>query len=69
VLELSVRKYGLSARAHDRILKMARSRADLEGHPVIKDEDMHFAVGCRVIDRQGWLDGNRVSIDGRRVAE
>ena len=55
LLERSVERFGLSARAHDRILKMARTRADLEGHPSITDEDMQFAVGCRVLDRNGWL--------------
>ncbi len=59
LLELSVRQFGLSARAHDRIIKMARSRADLEAHELITDEDMQFAVGCRVLDRVGWLAGAR----------
>lgn len=55
LLELSVHNFGLSARAHDRILKMARTRADLQGHSIITDEDMTFAVGCRNLDRKGWL--------------
>lgn len=55
LLEHSVKSFQLSARAHDRILKMARSRADLEGHELITDNDMTFAVGCRVLDRAGWL--------------
>lgn len=55
LLELSVVRFGLSARAHDRILKMARSRADLEDHPRVTDEDVQFAIGCRVLDREGWL--------------
>lgn len=59
MLELSVLRFKLSARAHDRILKMARSRADLEGHETITDEDMQFAIGCRVLDRDGWLDKAR----------
>jgi magnesium chelatase family protein len=59
MLELSVLRFKLSARAHDRILKMARSRADLEGHDTITDEDMQFAIGCRVLDRDGWLDKAR----------
>jgi magnesium chelatase family protein len=59
LLELSVRSFKLSARAHDRIVKMARTRADLEGHPLITAEDMQFAVGCRVLDREGWLANAR----------
>jgi magnesium chelatase family protein len=54
-LEQSVQTFGLTARAHDRILKMSRTRADLEGRDVITDEDMGFAVACRVVDRAQWL--------------
>ncbi len=51
----AVKRFGLSARAHDRILKLARTRADLQGHDRIEDADMAFAIGCRVIDRRDWL--------------
>ncbi len=51
----SISKYGLSARAHDRILKLARTRADLEGHDVIYDADVAFAIECRRLDRQDHL--------------
>ncbi len=51
----AISRFGLSARAHDRILKLARTRADLEGHETIQDQDMMFAIGCRVIDRRNWL--------------
>lgn len=54
-LAQAVARFGLSARAHDRILKLALTRADLEGHGRIEDEDMRFAIGCRVIDRRNWL--------------
>ena len=54
MLERSVACFGLSARAHDRIIKMARSRADLEGREHIDLEDLNFAIGCRVIDRADW---------------
>jgi magnesium chelatase family protein len=57
-LETAVRSHGLSARAHDRILKLALSRADLEGHARIQDDDMHIAINCRIIDRRGWLLAN-----------
>jgi magnesium chelatase family protein len=57
-LETAVRTHGLSARAHDRILKLALSRADLEGHARIHDDDMRIAINCRIIDRRGWLLSN-----------
>jgi magnesium chelatase family protein len=55
MLELAVKRHALSARAHDRILKLARTRADLEGHDRIELEDMQLAIDCRMIDRKGWL--------------
>jgi magnesium chelatase family protein len=55
MIELAVKRHGLSARAHDRILKLARTRADLEGHPRIEDADMQLAVDCRMLDRKGWF--------------
>jgi len=57
-LERAVRSHGLSARAHDRILKLALTRADLEGHSRIEDLDIHIAIDCRIIDRRGWLYAN-----------
>jgi magnesium chelatase family protein len=58
MLERAVRHFGLSARAHDRILKLALSRADLEGHDHIEDVDMHLAIDCRQLDRRSWLHAN-----------
>jgi magnesium chelatase family protein len=58
MLEKAVLQYGLSARAHDRILKLALSRADLEGHARIEDMDIHLAIDCRQMDRRGWLHTN-----------
>ncbi|HEX8441546.1 YifB family Mg chelatase-like AAA ATPase [Archangium sp.] len=58
MLERAVLQYGLSARAHDRILKLALSRADLEGHDRIEDVDIHLAIDCRQMDRRGWLHTN-----------
>lgn len=55
MLEAAVKHHGLSARAHDRILKLARTRADLENHRIIEQEDMGLAVDCRMIDRKDWL--------------
>jgi magnesium chelatase family protein len=57
MLGLAMRRHALSARAHDRILKLARTRADLEGHEQIEDADVQLAVDCRVLDRRGFLIG------------
>jgi len=55
MLRIAMDRYGLSARAHDRILKLARTRADLEGHEQIQDVDLQLAVDLRVMDRREWL--------------
>jgi len=55
LLEDSVRRFGLSARAHDRILKLARTRADLEGRDQVLEADVGFAIACRALDRKDYL--------------
>ncbi|NPC85973.1 YifB family Mg chelatase-like AAA ATPase, partial [Pyxidicoccus fallax] len=51
MLERAVKSFGLSARAHDRILKVALTRADLEGHSRIEAVDIQLAIDCRMLDR------------------
>jgi magnesium chelatase family protein len=51
----AVSRFGLSARAHDRILKLALTRADLHERDGIRLEDVLVAIGCRVIDRKNWM--------------
>ncbi len=58
MLERAVRQHGLSARAHDRILKLALTHADLEGHSRLEDVDVAIAIDCRMLDRRGWLHAN-----------
>lgn len=54
LLELAMTKLGLSARAYDRIFKVARTIADLEGCADIQTAHLTEAIGYRNLDREGW---------------
>jgi magnesium chelatase family protein len=54
LLERAMSRQGLSARAYDRILKVSRTIADLEGCDAIGPIHMSEAVGYRSLDRTYW---------------
>ncbi len=49
-----INRLQLSARAYDRILRLARTIADLEGAPTLQTHHLAEAVGYRNLDRETW---------------
>lgn len=54
ILEHVMTKFDMSARAYDRILKVARTIADLDGSDRIGPQHMSEAVSYRNLDRSSW---------------
>lgn len=54
ILKLAFENFGLSARAYSRILKLARTIADLDGQENINANHLMEAISYRTIDKKYW---------------
>jgi len=54
LLKLAMEQMGLSARAHDRILRVSRTIADLSGDADIGEDHLSEAINFRALDRSYW---------------
>jgi len=55
LIRIAMTELNLSARAYDRILKVSRTVADLDGAEVISPEHVSEAIQYRTFDRRMWV--------------
>ena len=54
LLRAAMTEMGLSARAHDKVLRVARTIADLDRSESIRPPHLNEAINYRMLDRQLW---------------
>ena len=65
LLEAAIQRLGLSARAYTRILRLARTVADMAESPHIRQEHLAEAIALRALDRTGDTAANQAPAASR----